>query len=523
MRGRKREVTVNSPAATSSTRRGPSSPPRYTVKGPINMREALKALSSQAPSSKLMPTWPFKSARPRLSMRPARVTSPAPVTPPRIPSKGRVDTSDGIAAAAARAISTADGRIVMVEAAIDFWLSSGVNSCYDRKSGTQPGCDRRVVQRNLDGNTLYNLREIARGVVGRQQSELRSAGRRDLDHFATNELSGIFVKAQFGRVPNFHVGQLGFAIVRFDPLGQCNKGDDLGAGGDELPRPNLPFAHRAVVWSVIFGVAEVHLNCHQAGLLGVKIGLKLGLLGFENGFAASLGLGSEFTATQRGLRLIEIGVTAGKLGGEASFGGDSGLEALLGRRVSLIKPFLAFTFRASANQLSLHGCLASLGGCNLCLCLIDAGQCFRDARILQLALAKIFLNAGTRRLNCRFGLIHLRLIVIMLQFDQEIAPMHLLVVRPLDCAHDARHFGTERSKVAANVSIICDLFDLAAFPRIPVARDGDQNGQSEKHHKNGSYIVLPPGALARDRLIRIALRRQWLRDRRSLGHWRGGH
>src|SRR5580692_5158483 len=391
------------------------------------MSDALKALSSQAPSSKLMPTCPFKSARPRLSIRPARVTSPAPVTTPRIPSRGRVDTSDGIAAAAARAMSTADGRIVMVEAAIDFRLWSGADSCYHRKSGTQPRRDRRIVQRDLDGNTLHDFREIARGVVRRQQSELRSAGWRDLDHFATNELSGIFVNAQFGRIPNFHVGQLCFAVVRFDPLGERNKGDDLGAGGDELPRPNLPFAHGAVVGSVNFRVTKVHLNCHKAGLLGVKIGLKLGLLGFENDFAASLGLSSEFTTTQHGLRLIEIGVTAGKLGGEASFGGDSGLEVLLGRRVSLIKPFLAFTFRASANQLSLHGCLASLGGCNLCLCLIDAGQCFRDARILQLALAKIFLNAGTRRLNCRFGLIHLRLIVIMLQFDQEIALMDLLV------------------------------------------------------------------------------------------------
>ena len=62
--------------------------------------------------------------------------------------------------------------------------------------------------------------------------------------------------------------------------------------------------------------------------------------------------------------------------------------------------------------------------------------------------------------------------------------MDLLVVRHVDCAHDARNLGTERSKVAANVSIICDLFDLAAFPRIPVTRNGDQDCQSEKHHEN---------------------------------------
>src|SRR5580692_9869878 len=194
MSGKKREVAVKSPAANSSTRRGPSSPPRKTVNGPINMSAALKALSSQAPSSRLMPICPFKSARPRLSMRPARVTSPAPLTTPRTPRSGRVDTSDGIAAAAPRAISNADGRTVMVEAAIDFRLSSGSDSCYHRKSGTQRRRDGRVIQRDLDGNTLHDFREIASGVIGRQESELRAAGWCDLDHSPANELSGIFVK-----------------------------------------------------------------------------------------------------------------------------------------------------------------------------------------------------------------------------------------------------------------------------------------------------------------------------------------
>src|ERR1700678_2210156 len=140
-----------------------------------------------------MPTCPLRSAMPRLSMRPARVTSPAPVTTPRMPRRGRVDTSDGIAAAAACAISTADGRTVMVEAALEFRLSSGVGGCYHRKSGTQSGRERRIVQRDLDGNTLHDFREISSGVVGRQQSELRSAGRRDLNHSSANALPGIFV------------------------------------------------------------------------------------------------------------------------------------------------------------------------------------------------------------------------------------------------------------------------------------------------------------------------------------------
>src|SRR5271156_3828238 len=216
------------------------------------MSDALKALSSHAPSSKLMPMCPFMSAMPRLSMRPARVTRPAPVTTPKMPRRGRVDTSDGIAAAAACAISSADGRIVMVEAAIDFRLLSGADGCYHRESGTQRSREGRIVERDLDGNTLHDFCEIAGGVVRRQQSELRSAGWRDLDYFAANELSGIFVDMEVNGVPNFHVGQLGFSIVRFHPFCESNKSDDLGARRDELPRPNLPFAHRAIAGSIDF-------------------------------------------------------------------------------------------------------------------------------------------------------------------------------------------------------------------------------------------------------------------------------
>jgi hypothetical protein len=89
------------------------------------------------------------------------------------------------------------------------------------------------------------------------------------------------------------------------------------------------------------------------------------------------------------------------------------------------------------SQLSLDSFLASFGSRNLRVGLIDTRQRFVDARILQLALPKIFLNAGTRSLNRRFGLIHLGLIVIVLQFDKEIALVYLLVVRHIHRAHDA--------------------------------------------------------------------------------------
>ncbi len=98
--------------------------------------------------------------------------------------------------------------------------------------------------------------------------------------------------------------------------------------------------------------------------------------------------------------------------------------------MGLIKTFLAFTFRASTNQLSLYSFLAGLGGCNLRLCLIDTGHRFSDARVLQLPLPM-----SSR--NCGVGLIDLCLIVIVLQFDEEIALVHQLVVSHIHRAHDA--------------------------------------------------------------------------------------
>src|SRR5882762_5571613 len=151
-------------------RRGPIRPPRYTVNGPINIRPTSKAVPIHALSSYPNPWRPLKSAKPREIMRLVSVTTPAPVTTPRIPSRGLVETSEGIAAAAARAISMAEGRIVMLEAAIS--LPSGADSCNHRNSGTQFRRDGRILQRDLDRNTLYDFREVASGVVRRQQSKL---------------------------------------------------------------------------------------------------------------------------------------------------------------------------------------------------------------------------------------------------------------------------------------------------------------------------------------------------------------
>src|SRR5271169_1118566 len=99
-------------------------------------------------------------------MRPASVTSPAPRMTPRIPNRGLVDTLEGIAAAAARAICAGVGRRdTTVEAAI---LFSRPDSCGNRKARAQLGGEIVIVERNLDGNSLDYLGEVAGSIIGRQ-------------------------------------------------------------------------------------------------------------------------------------------------------------------------------------------------------------------------------------------------------------------------------------------------------------------------------------------------------------------
>src|SRR5579859_5940884 len=101
----------------------------------------LKALPIQAPSSKLIPRWPFRSGRPRVIIRPVSVTIPAPVITPKIPNSGDLESSDGAAAARERACCAGPGRgTTSVEAAIwGLLLTPGADSCDHGKTGTQLG------------------------------------------------------------------------------------------------------------------------------------------------------------------------------------------------------------------------------------------------------------------------------------------------------------------------------------------------------------------------------------------------
>src|SRR5882724_912403 len=193
--------------------------------------------------------------------------------------------------------------------------------------------------------------------------------------------------------------------------------------------------------------------------------------------------------------------------------------------MSLIQPLLALAFRVGANQVRSYCFPTSFSRGDLRLCLIDASKRSCYTRILQLALATVVFDGGTGCFNCCSGLVNLCPVIVVLQFDDEVALMYSLKVGYMNRAHDAGHLGAQRCKVPADVSIISYLFDLAALPRIPVASDSDQNRQAERHDEERSYVLFPSGTAVRRGRRFVALRRQRFRHGggRFSRYWRGGH
>src|SRR5882762_10868873 len=160
----------------------------------------------------------------------------------------------------------------------------------------------------------------------------------------------------------------------------------------------------------------------------MQIGLKLHILRFEDGFRAALGFGAEFTAEQQGARLIEVGFATGQLRRQALVVRDRRLQLLLRRRMSLIQPLLALAFRVGTNQVRSYCFSTSFGRGDLRLCLIDTGERFRYKRVLQLALPTVVFDGSTGSLNCCAGLVNLCPVIVVLQFDDDLALVYSLKV-----------------------------------------------------------------------------------------------
>src|SRR5271157_1837265 len=111
--------------------------------------------------------------------------------------------------------------------------------------------------------------------------------------------------------------------------------------------------------------------------------------------------------------------------------------------MGLEQSLLALAFGAGTHQIGLYSFLASLCCRNLRLCLIDSRERLLNASVLQLALAKVVLDGSFGSIHRRIRLSNLRLIVIVLQLNQEVSLVHLLIIGDSYVPDNPGNLGTE--------------------------------------------------------------------------------
>jgi hypothetical protein len=85
----------------------------------------------------------------------------------------------------------------------------------------------------------------------------------------------------------------------------------------------------------------------------------------------------------------------------------------------------------------------------------------------------------------------LRLIIAVLEFNDEVSLVYLLIVGNGYISNDSGHLRTERGEIAANIGIVGNLFNMATFPGIPVPGQGNQDSQTEKYDQHRRNVFLP--------------------------------
>ena len=153
---------------------------------------------------------------------------------------------------------------------------------------------------------MYDLGEVAGGVVGRQKRELRAAGRRDTRDTPLQDLSREGVDGDLDGLAGFDARELRLLVVGDDvDVGQRHHVEQVAADIDVIARLHLTRADDAVEWRGDPGIAELELCGLQRGLRRENVGGAL-LLGAGENFELML-LGGDHSAAGAhiGLRLGE--------------------------------------------------------------------------------------------------------------------------------------------------------------------------------------------------------------------------
>ena len=122
------------------------------------------------------------------------------------------------------------------------------------------------------------------------------------------------------------------------------------------------------------------------------------------------------------------------------------------------------SLRARARHIRLHRLLSRLRGCDLRVGLVDSREGTFNLCILKVALPSIVFESGFCGFNTRSRLRHLRLVIVIVKLNQDVALVNLLVVVNCHLPHQSGNFCAERREIAANVRIIGYLLDPSRPP-----------------------------------------------------------
>jgi hypothetical protein len=141
-----------------------------------------------------------------------------------------------------------------------------MNRHYDRKAGPQPALQWVPgIEGDLYRDSLNNLGEVARGVVRREQRELRSACRGNFDNFSLEHDTGKRIDPDIGQVTGSDIGKLSLLEVRLNPDVAFDQIDDLHAGRNQLALLDVPFPNRPSRGRDDPGVTKIYLGYDNRG------------------------------------------------------------------------------------------------------------------------------------------------------------------------------------------------------------------------------------------------------------------
>src|SRR6266436_4813542 len=243
-----------------STRRRPNTVASQATAGAMKICEPIAAVLSQAPSSNPNEKAPRRSGNPTDVSRLSKLAR-------KEPSSTAATANSGWRAMPPRETGPSAWSAAIVSVI-------GLNVRHDRHSRQQALQQRLVlVELDPDRNALDHFGEIAGGVIGRQQRELRAAGGRDPLDAAMQLLVRKAVDRDVDGLAGLDPRELGFLVIGHHiDVRQRHDIDEVAADIDVIARLNLAFADDAVERRDDFGIAELEARRGKGGLRAQHVG-----------------------------------------------------------------------------------------------------------------------------------------------------------------------------------------------------------------------------------------------------------